>query len=73
METAPQALTQAGMAEALKASQPTVSRGLKRLVDGGALVAERSHVRFGLQRVMVYQLTPLGELAVRHIREGTGV
>jgi DNA-binding MarR family transcriptional regulator len=61
------------MANALGVGQPAVSKGLKRLVDGGALLAERSHVRHGLQRVMVYQLTPLGEDLVRHIHEGTGL
>jgi DNA-binding MarR family transcriptional regulator len=73
METAPESLTQAGMAQALGTSQPAVSKALKRLVDGGALRAERSHVRHRMQRSTVYQLTALGEDLVRHIREGVGL
>jgi DNA-binding transcriptional ArsR family regulator len=67
-ETALESLTQAGMATALGASQPAVSNALKRLVDGGALRVERSHVRGLRQRLKVYQLTALGENLVRHIR-----
>lgn len=68
-ETAPEALTQAGMAAALRTSQSAVSNALHRLVDGGALEVERSHVRRKMQRLKVYRLTSHGELLVRQILE----
>ncbi|MCI4341445.1 MAG: hypothetical protein L3K11_03620 [Thermoplasmata archaeon] len=71
-ETAPASLTQAGMAEALESSQAAVSNALKRLVDGGALRVQRSHVRDQPKRLKVYQLTVLGENLVRHIRGSMG-
>jgi DNA-binding MarR family transcriptional regulator len=67
-ETAPEALTQAGMAGALRTSQPAVSNALNRLVDGGALEVVRSHVRHKLTRLKVYRLTAHGEVLVRQIR-----
>jgi DNA-binding transcriptional ArsR family regulator len=66
------ALTQAGMAAALGTSQAAVSYALKRLVEGGALKVELSHVRHQLRRLRVYQLTSLGEDLVRHVRDGMG-
>ncbi|MCI4364357.1 MAG: helix-turn-helix domain-containing protein [Thermoplasmata archaeon] len=72
METAPESLTQAGMASALGSTQAAVSNALRRLVDGGALRVERYHVRHKLQRLKVYQLTDLGEALVRHIRSTSG-
>jgi DNA-binding PadR family transcriptional regulator len=71
-ETVPDSLTQAGMARALGTSQASVSNALNRLVDGGVLHVERSHVRQKLQRLKVYQLTPDGERLVRQIRESMG-
>jgi DNA-binding MarR family transcriptional regulator len=68
-ETAPETLTQAGMASALGTTQAAVSNALKRLVDGGGLQVQRSRVQGRSQRVKVYQLTPAGEAVVRHIRE----
>lgn len=61
-------LTQAGMARTLGMSQGSVSGALKRLVDGGAVRVERSHVRHELLRLKVYTLTPQGEQLVREIR-----
>jgi DNA-binding MarR family transcriptional regulator len=66
-------MTQAGMAAALHTSQAAVSNALRRLVDGGALWVERSHVRDRLIRVQVYRLTPQGEALVRQIRKRFGL
>ena len=72
-EIPPETLTQAGMALALGTSQAAVSNALTRLVDGGALQVERSHVRGQLLRLKVYRLTPRGEAIVRQIRKRFGV
>ncbi|MCI4368790.1 MAG: MarR family transcriptional regulator [Thermoplasmata archaeon] len=71
-ETVPATLTQSGIAEALGASQGSVSNALKRLVDGGAVRVERTHVWRRMQRLKVYQLTERGESLVRQIRSGMG-
>jgi DNA-binding PadR family transcriptional regulator len=68
-ELLPKSLTQSEMAKALGASQGAVSNSLRRLVYGGLLQVERSHVRAMIRRVKVYQLTPRGEEAVRQFRE----
>lgn len=66
------ALTQAGMAQALGASQGAISNCLGRLVHGGALTSERSHVAHRMFRVTVYTLTPSGEELVRRLRRRFG-
>ncbi len=61
-------LTQEGMAEVLGATQGAVSNVLRRLVDGGALRAERRHVPGKGRRVTVYELTARGEQLARGLR-----
>ena len=70
MDPAVEPLTQAGIVAALGTSLANISHALKRLVDGGALQAQRSHVDGRRQRVKIYQLTGPGETLVRHIRDG---
>ncbi len=70
METAPPSLTQAGMASELGASLSSISSGLRRLTEGGALEEWRSHVRGRRLRVKVYQLTPEGQTLAEHLRNG---
>ena len=71
-ETAPESLTQSGMATALGTSQASVSNSLNRLVDGGAVRVERSHVRRKFARLKVYQLTEHGHALVEQILKGMG-
>lgn len=68
-EPVPVALTQAGVAEALGASVPSVSNALHRLVAGGAVGVVRGHVRGKHQRLKVYQLSDEGLRIAHHIRE----
>ena len=68
-EAHPPTVTQEGIAKALGATQPAVSNALRRLVDGGAVRVERSHVLRKLARLKVYQLTPHGESLARQIRQ----
>jgi hypothetical protein len=72
-ETAPDTLSQAGIAKVLGTTQANVSHALKRLVDGGALRVDRGHVRGQPYRLKVYQLTSRGEALVLHIRKCLGV
>ncbi len=67
-ETAPDSLTQAGMAQALGTTQPAISNVLRRLVAGGALEVERAHVVGRVARVKVYRLSRLGEQLAGRIR-----
>ncbi|MCI4358539.1 MAG: hypothetical protein L3J95_02445 [Thermoplasmata archaeon] len=67
-EVPPPALSQAGMAKALGASQGAVSNTLGRLVVGNILSVERAHVQGRMMRLKVYRLTPAGEELVRRLR-----
>jgi len=70
--SAPETLTQAGIASSLGTSQANTSYALRRLIDGGAVRGEREHVHGRRQRVLVYRLTEEGAALARHIREGLG-
>ena len=70
--TAPGTSTQAGIASALGSRRVSVTQTLRSLEDGGAVRSSRAHVPDARRRVKVYQLTPAGELLVRHILDGIG-
>jgi DNA-binding MarR family transcriptional regulator len=72
-EIPPDSMTQAGMARALGTSQAAVSNALNRLVDGGAVWVEKSHVRERFVRLKVYHLTSLGEELARELRQRFGL
>jgi DNA-binding MarR family transcriptional regulator len=67
-ELAPDTVTQAGMADALKVGRGALSNALRRLSDGGVLEVRTSHVRGQPTRRKVYQLTSEGEQLVRELR-----
>lgn len=67
-DVAPRSITQAGMTEALGVPQPALTKVLGRLVDGGALLATRTHVSGAARRLKVYQLTAHGEAIARDLR-----
>jgi DNA-binding MarR family transcriptional regulator len=67
-DVAPREITQAGMTEALAVPQPALTKVLARLVDGGALLATRTHVSGAARRLKVYQLTAHGEAIARDLR-----
>jgi predicted ArsR family transcriptional regulator len=57
------------MAAALGTTQASVAHALGRLVYGGLLQVQKTHVQGRGQWVKVYQLTPKGESLARYIRE----
>lgn len=69
-ESFPEALTQAGIARSLDASQASVAHALRRLTDGGLLEAGAGRVTGRRQRVKVYQITDEGRRLAEHIRRG---
>lgn len=71
-ETAPEGLTQSGMARLLGSNRVSVTQALQSLEDGGAVRGVRGHAQNHRRRVKVYRLTPEGEVLVDHIRAGMG-
>jgi len=61
-------MSQAGMVEALGASQSAIAKVARRLVASGVLLETREHVQGSPTRLKVYRLTPLGEALARDIR-----
>jgi DNA-binding MarR family transcriptional regulator len=68
-DIAPAGMSQAGMVEALGASQSAVAKVVRRLVASGVLLESREHVQGAPTRLKVYRLTPLGEALARDIRQ----
>ncbi|HXQ93664.1 MAG TPA: hypothetical protein VN864_00625 [Thermoplasmata archaeon] len=68
-ELAPIGLSQAGIGEALGLRQSSLAKTLARLVAAGVLRAERRHVEHQNRRLLVYELTPLGESLARDLRK----
>ncbi|MCI4331803.1 MAG: hypothetical protein L3K19_08190 [Thermoplasmata archaeon] len=67
-DLAPPAMTQAGMAEQLRATQSALAKVLARLAAAGVLEERREHVQGQPRRLKVYQLTPTGEALARDLR-----
>lgn len=67
-DVAPRTITQAGITEVLGVPQPALTKVLGRLVDGGAVLAIRTHVSGASRRLKVYQLTAHGEAIARDLR-----
>jgi DNA-binding MarR family transcriptional regulator len=62
-------MSQAGMVDALGATQSAVAKVARRLVASGVLLETREHVQGSPTRLKVYRLTPLGEALARDIRQ----
>lgn len=60
--------TQAGMSDALKIRQGTLTKVLSRLVAAKVVEVDRRHVQGEPRRLNAYRLTALGESAARDIR-----
>jgi DNA-binding MarR family transcriptional regulator len=67
-ELAPFGLSQAGIGEALGLRQSSLAKTLARLVAAGVLRVGRRHVEHQARRLLVYELTPLGESLARDLR-----
>ncbi|MCI4336657.1 MAG: hypothetical protein L3K17_05610 [Thermoplasmata archaeon] len=60
------------MTEALGVAQSALTKVLRRLIDGGALLEARTHVSGEPRRLKVYQLTSHGEAIARDLRRRSG-
>lgn len=67
-DVAPRGLSQGGLSEALGTSQSSIAKVLQRLVAAGVLTVSRRHVSGEGRRLLVYELTPLGEALARDLR-----
>lgn len=67
-ELAPFEVSQGGMTKALHVAQPALAKVLHRLIDGGAVLELKLHVKGQPQRLKVYQLTAQGEAIARDLR-----
>ncbi len=67
-DVAPVGLSQGGLSEALGISQSSIAKVLQRLVAARALAVSRRHVSGESRRLLVYELTPLGEALARDLR-----
>jgi len=67
-DVAPVGLSQTGLSEALGATQSSIAKVLQRLVAAGVLTVSRRHVSGQGRRLLVYELTPLGEALARDLR-----
>ncbi|HZY69863.1 MAG TPA: hypothetical protein VFF67_02650 [Thermoplasmata archaeon] len=67
-ELAPFEVSQGGMTKVLHVAQPALAKVLRRLIDGGAVLELKQHVKGQPQRLKVYQLTAQGEAIARDLR-----
>lgn len=56
------------MSEALSVPQGAIAKALQRLGAAGVFEVDRRHVSHQARRLLVYQLTPLGEALARDLR-----